>query len=296
MMSTTNKSIIFLGLAFAISWAIVIGAHFAGLSQNPMLATPILAAMMTGPAISAAICVFVFEKNSERVNALGLHFKPNLWWALAWLIPILIGVGSVAATVLLSGHHYVDIGAGVRAVAEAQGQDLSQAPAFATNTWFIVSMAVVFGALINMPILTFTEELGWRGYLYGLWRPSGFWRTSIGTGAVWGAWHAPAIFFFGLNYSDDRTLGLGLFVVFCMLLTPIITLVRERSGSVWAAGLFHGAFNAVGGLTIAAISTPAFPWNGIVGIGGFAVLTVGALITLLIQRRPAAPVPQAAAA
>lgn len=290
-MSTTNKSIVFLGLAFAISWAIVIGAHFAGLSQNPMLATPILAAMMTGPAIAAAICVFAFEKKGERVHALGLHFKPNVWWALAWLIPILIGVGSVAATVLLSGHHYVDIGAGVRAVAEAQGQDLSQAPAFATSTAFIVSMAVVFGALINMPILTFTEELGWRGYLYGLWRPSGFWRTSIGTGAIWGIWHAPAIFFFGLNYPDDRTLGLGLFVLFCVLLTPIITLVRERSGSVWAAGLFHGTFNAIGGLTIAAISTPAFPWNGIVGIGGFAALAVGALITLLIQR-PAAPATQ----
>lgn len=295
MMSTANKSIIFLGLAFAISWAIVIGAHFAGLSSNPLLAMPILAAMMTGPAISAAICAFAFEKQGERVKALGLHFKPNLWWALAWLIPILIGVGSVAATILLSGQHYVDIGAGVRAVAEAQGQDLSQAPAFATSTGFIVAMAVVFGALVNMPILTFTEELGWRGYLYGLWRPSGFWRTSIGTGAIWGIWHAPAIFFFGLNYPDDRTLGLGLFVLFCMLLTPIITLVRERSGSVWAAGLFHGTFNALGGLTIAAISTPAFPWNGIVGIGGFVALAVGAVLTLLVQR-PTAPTTQPVAA
>lgn len=287
-MSTTNKSIIFLGLAFAISWAIVIGAHLAGLSQNPMLATPILAAMMTGPAISALICAFAFEKKGERGNALGLHFRPNLWWVLAWLIPILIGVGSVAATILLSGHEYVDIGAGVRAVAEAQGQDLSQAPAFATSTGFIVAMAVVFGALINMPILTFTEELGWRGYLYGLWRPSGFWRTSIGTGVVWGIWHAPAIFFFGLNYPDDRALGLGLFVLFCVLLTPIITLVRERSGSVWAAGLFHGTFNALGGLTIAAISTPAFPWNGIVGVGGFVALAIGLLVTLLLHR-PTAP-------
>ncbi len=294
MMSTTNKSIIFLGIAFAISWAITIGAHFAGLSQNAQLAVPILAAMMTGPAIAALICTFAFEKG-RRVEALGLRFKPNLWWILAWLIPILVAVGSVAATVLLSGHQYVDIGAAVRTAAEAQGQDLSQAPAFATNTWFIVGMAVVFGALINMPILTFTEELGWRGYLYGLWRPSGFWRTSIGTGVVWGIWHAPAIFFFGLNYPDDRTLGLGLLVLFCVLLTPIITLVRERSGSVWAAGLFHGTFNAVGGLTLAAISTPAFPWNGIVGIGGFAALAVGALAALLLHR-PTAPASQAAAA
>lgn len=283
-MSTTNKSIIFLALAFAISWAIVIGAHFAGLSRNAQLAVPILAAMMTGPAISALICTFAFEKKGERVKALGLHFKPNLWWLLAWIIPIALAAASVAATVLLSDRTYVDIGDATRAAAEAQGQDLSQAPAWVLSTAFIVGAGVLFGSLINMPILTFTEELGWRGYLYGLWRPSGFWRTALGTGAVWGVWHAPAILFFGLNYPDDRMLGLGLFVVFCMLLSPIITLIRDRSGSVWAAGLFHGTFNAVGGLTIAALSNPVFPWNGIVGVGGFVALAIGVAIAFILQR------------
>ncbi len=282
-MSTTTKSIIFLALAFAISWAIVIGAHLAGLSQNAQFAVPILAAMMTGPAIAALICTFAFEKG-RRVEALGLHFKPNLWWLLAWIIPIALAALSVAATILLSDRTYVDIGAASRAAAEAQRQDLSQVPAVVLSTGFIVGMGVVLGALINMPILTFTEELGWRGYLHGLWRPSGFWRASLGTGLVWGVWHAPAIFFFGLNYPDDRVVGLGLFVIFCMLLSPIMTLVRDRGGSVWAAGLFHGTFNAVGGLTIAAISNPAFPWNGIVGIGGFIALALSALLALLLQR------------
>ena len=285
-MPAANKSIIFLGLAFAISWAIVIGAHFAGLSQNAELAVPILAAMMTGPAISALICTFAFEKKGERVKALGLHFKPNFWWFLAWIIPILLAVGSVAATLLLSDRTYVDIGEASRAAAEAQGQDLSQVPPFVLSTGFIVGMGVLFGSLINMPILTFTEELGWRGYLHGLWRPSGFWRASHGTGVVWGVWHAPAIFFFGLNYPDDRVLGLGLFVIFCVLLSPIMTLIRDRSGSAWAAGLFHGTFNAVGGLTIAAISNPAFPWNGIVGIGGFIALALSAVAAFVLESRP----------
>jgi membrane protease YdiL (CAAX protease family) len=287
MMSTTSKSIIFLALAFAISWAIAIGAHFAGLSGNAQLAAPILAAMMTGPAIGALICTFAFEKKGERVNALGLHFKPNLWWLLAWIIPIALAAGSVAATLLLSDRTYVDIGAASRAAAEAQGQDLSQVPAFVLSTGFIVGIGVLLGSLINMPILTFTEELGWRGYLYSLWRPSGFWWASLGTGLVWGVWHAPAIYFYGLNYPDDRGLGLGLFVIFCMLLSPIMTLIRDRSGSVWAAGLFHGAFNAVGGLTIAAISNPTFPWNGIVGIGGFVALAVSAAAAFALHRSAA---------
>ncbi|MGD9968126.1 MAG: CPBP family intramembrane glutamic endopeptidase [Hyphomonadaceae bacterium] len=294
-MSTTNKSIIFLGLAFAISWAVAIGAHVAGFSQNPQFAVPILALMMTGPAIAALVCVFAFEKG-RRAEALGLKFKPNIWWLWAWLIPIGVALVSVLATVLLSDRTYVDIGEATRQAAEAQGQDLSTAPPFLLSTVFIVGAAVVLGSLINMPILTFTEELGWRGYLHDLWRPSGFWRASLGAGAVWGLWHAPAIYFYGLNYPANRELGLGLFVVFCMLMSPIMTLVRDRAGSVWAAGLFHGTINAVGGLTIAALSNPTFPWNGIVGIGGYVALALGVVLVIILRRGAAGTAPAPAQA
>lgn len=287
-MSRTAKSIVFLAIAFAVSWGVTIGAHFAGLSRQAQMALPILTLMMTGPAIAALACAFAFEKG-RRIEALGLSFKPNAWWLWAWLAPIALAAASVIATVLLSDRSYVDIGAGVRQLAEAQGQDLSTAPPFLLSTLFIVGASVVLGALINMPILTFTEELGWRGYLYDLWRPGGFWRASLATGAVWGVWHAPAIYLYGLNYPSDRELGVGIFVLFCVLLSPIITLVRERGGSVWAAGLFHGTINAVGGLTLAALSNPVFPWNGIVGLGGFVALALGVGATALVLQRRAAP-------
>ena len=287
-MSTTNKSIIFLALAFAISWAIAIGGHFAGLKESlgPYGPTLLLTAMMAGPAIAALICAFAFEKG-RRVEALGLQFRPNIWWLLAWLIPIAIAAISVAATVLLSDRAYVDIGEASRRVAEAQGQDLSQVPPLLLSTPFIVGMAITVGALINMPILTVTEELGWRGYLHDLWRPSGFWRASLGTGFVWGVWHAPAIFFYGLNYPDNAVLGVGLFTLYCMMLAPLLTLVRDRGASVWAAGLMHGTFNAVGGLTLGMLSQPTFPWNGIVGLGGFVALAIGVILTALLTLRGA---------
>jgi membrane protease YdiL (CAAX protease family) len=138
-----------------------------------------------------------------------------------------------------------------------------------------------------MPILTLTEELGWRGYLHYLWRPAGFWRASLATGAIWGFWHAPIIYLFGLNYPTERPLGIGLFVIYCMLLAPIMTLVRDRAGTVWAAGLAHGTINAVAGLTIVSLSNPAFPWNGMVGIGGFIALALAvAAIALLARPKP----------
>jgi membrane protease YdiL (CAAX protease family) len=288
MMSTRDKSIVFLAIAFAISWAVAIGAHFAGLSENPQFVVPVLASMMLGPAISALICAFAFEKG-RRVEALGLRFKPNIWWLWAWLIPIGLALLSVVATLLLSDRSYVDIGDATRQMAEAQGQDMSAAPAFLLSTAFIVGASVVLGSLINMPILTFTEELGWRGSLHHLWRPSGFWRASLGTGFVWGVWHAPASYYYGLNYPDDRMLGIALFILFCMLMSPIMTLVRDRAGSVWAAGLFHGTINAIGGLTVVAISNPTFPWNGIVGIGGYIALALGVGAILLLGQRKAQP-------
>jgi uncharacterized protein len=287
-MSVTNKSLVFLFLAFAISWAIAIGGHFAGMSANPQSALPVLAAMMTGPAIAALICTLVWEKG-RRVDALGLRFRPNIWWLFAWLIPLAIAAASVAATLLLSDRTYADIGAASAQIAQAQGQDLSTVPPLLISTPFILGMSVVLGALINAPILTFTEELGWRGYLHDLWRPSGFWRASLATGFVWGLWHAPAIYFYGLNYPDNAVLGIGLFTLYCMLLSPLLTLVRDRGGSTWAAGIFHGTINAIGGLTMMMINQPTFPWNGLVGIGGFIALALGCAAVFLLQRKaPAA--------
>lgn len=283
-MSTTRKSIIFLAIAFAISWAIVIGGWAMGLHESPTLGVAVLALSMTGPAIAAFICAFAFERG-QRVAALGLHFRPNLWWLFAWLIPIAIAAISVAATLLLSDRTYVDLGDASVAAVEAAGQDPAQIPPILLSGGFVIAMSVFLGALINTPILTFTEELGWRGYLHHLWRPAGFWRAALGTGAVWGVWHAPAIYLFGLNYPTERTFGIALFVIYCVLLAPLLTLVRDRGGSVWAAGILHGTFNAIPGLTFMALSEPTFPWNGIVGIGGFVALALGVAAVALLQNR-----------
>ena len=37
------------------------------------------------------------------------------------------------------------------------------------------------------------EEAGWRGYLWSVLRPLGFWRTAAIVGVAWGLWHAPII-------------------------------------------------------------------------------------------------------
>lgn len=293
-MSTMMKSVVYLIVAFAVTWAIVIAAWSAGLHENPQLAPYTLALSMFGPAVAALICAFAFEKG-RRVTALGLRFKPNWWWLLAWLIPVLLAAASVGITIAFSQHAYVDPATGVinatRAVAPEAVAQLEGIPYLGV---LIMVQALVVGALINSVILTISEELGWRGYLYDLWRGAGFWRYSLATGAIWGVWHAPMIFLFGHNYPDQPVLGIGLFTLFCILLSPIMTMVRDRGKSVWSAGIFHGTFNALGGLTILLVGGAAFPWSGIVGIGGFAALALGLVIVALMQRGQPEP-PQATA-
>jgi membrane protease YdiL (CAAX protease family) len=287
-MSVANKSIVFLLLTFIVSWSVAIGGWALSAHNSPLTSMATLFAMMMGPAIAGVICAFAFEKG-RRVEALGLKFRPNWWWLGAWLIGLALSVLSIAVTVLFSDRTLVDPVVNVRAMMEAQGQDTSQLDAVPFLGLIMIVQAALLGPAINS-VLTLSEELGWRGYLHHMWRASGFWRASLATGVIWGVWHAPAILLYGHNYPEQRGLGVALFTLFCVLLSPLFTLVRDRGASVWAAGILHGTINAMGGLTAIVLSNPAFPWNGIVGIGGFVALALAlAAIAAMRPGTPSAP-------
>lgn len=276
-MSIKHKSFVFLVLAFAISWSIVATGWFLGVSESPQLAIATMAAMMYGPSIAAVICAFAFEKGRRR-EALGLRFRANWWWLWAWAIAIVIAFGSSLMTVLAGQAEFVDIGASYIAAARAAAPELAASTDEVARTpgltWIILAQAALLGALINTPLLVISEELGWRGYLYDLWRRFGFWRSTLAAGFFWGLWHAPAIYLFGLNYPNNRLVGIPLFIAFCMLFSAPLTLVRDRGKSVIAAAILHGTSNAVGGVAALGLSQAVFPWNGVVGIGGFLVLAL----------------------
>jgi len=276
---TTLRSLTFLTLTFTLSWGCVIGG-WALLGPRGGFAS--ITASMFGPAAAAVLCALLFEPTGKRASALGLRFRPNLWWLIAWLAPLALGLVSVGGTILLSAQGYTDLREAIIALAEQAGARPEQLKA-TPSTGALLAAAILAGGAINAVVLTFSEELGWRGYLHHLWRPSGFWRSALATGAVWGFWHAPAILLFGHNYPDHRGLGAALFVLYCVLLAPLLGLVRDRGQSVWAAGIFHGVLNAIGGLTVLAVGSASFPWNGIVGIGGFIALALGLVLTFMAQ-------------
>jgi hypothetical protein len=290
-MSTTKKALVFLALAFAISWIIVVAGWLMGWHAAQMTAVMTLAASMFGPSLAAIICVFAFEKG-RRKQALGLFFRPTLWWLWAWLIALAIAFGASLVTVLAGQAQFVDIGRNYlelsRAAAPQYADQIDQAAQIPGLSWIIVAQAALLGALINTPILLISEELGWRGYLYDLWRRFGFLRYTLATGVIWGLWHAPAIYLFGLNYPDDRLIGIPLFVIYCILLSFPFTLVRDRGQSLIPAAILHGTLNAVGGVAMLGLSQAAFPWSGVVGIGGFVALSLVAMGSWWLGARAAA--------
>lgn len=275
------KSIIFLALAFVSTWSIVIGARLAGIDSDHPWAVAVLSISMVGPAFAALTCALVFDRG-RRSDVLGLRFTPNLWWLIAWLAPIVIAVLAIAITVLLSNHPIIDPGlAAIEAAARQNSEEAKQLSTMPNLGILLVLAAVTIGAITNAVLLTLTEEIGWRGYLHALWRPAGFWRASFGTGLVWGLWHAPAVYLFGHHYPGMGFIGIGLLVAYCLLLSPLFTLIRDHGGSAWAAGLVHGGYNALAPVAAAMLAHAAFPWNGMFGVGGILALALS-LTTIVI--------------
>lgn len=283
-LSNLNKSLVFLGIAFGITWTTVAVGWLFGGKNSPVIATITMAAMMFGPSIAAVICSARFDRANRR-EALGLRFKANSWWFWAWLLAVTIISGSVIVTVAAGQATFADPEVNYL----SQLRKLAPEQADLVADWPIAAILVVqslfLNAALSVPWLIITEELGWRGYLYHLWRPLGFMRFTLASGALWGAWHAPAIYLFGLNFPDNREIGVPMFVAFCILFSFPHTLVRDRSQSVVAPAILHATCNTAGGTSMLFLSQVVFPWNGVVGLGGFLVLAVIAAISWLISLR-----------
>ncbi|TKR27585.1 CPBP family intramembrane glutamic endopeptidase [Natronomonas salsuginis] len=120
-------------------------------------------------------------------------------------------------------------------------------------------VAVTFGLVLALgttvnALFAFGEEFGWRGYLLWELAPLGFWKASVGIGALWGIWHAPVIVA-GYNYPSFPTVGVVAMTVACVSFSPVYTYVVVRAESAIAAALVHGVFNGAAGFVVAYAAT-----------------------------------------
>ncbi|MEZ4738626.1 MAG: CPBP family intramembrane glutamic endopeptidase [Flavobacteriales bacterium] len=288
----------FLALAFGFTWAVAgIGALLGidATSGGPYLA--LAAVCMFGPAIAALVQHRHFDHAPWK--ALGLHPElirwPFLFAAasiglcivpLTLLVINLLGDGlgyDVFGHVEVSGSRF-NIAMG-EMVAQMGGNEMPNAATefLAGLPGGLILAVLLFSGLfsafsINLPFML-GEELGWRGYLYQALAGWSAGRRILFTGVVWGLWHAPLIAM-GHNYPGHPVLGIGLMVVFCILLAFLFDWARTRANSVWAPAVLHGVINGT------ASSVVFFSWDGDVlfgspvGVAGFIAIAFLALLVL----------------
>jgi uncharacterized protein len=230
--------------------------------------TPLV--FVAGPALAALLGSFMFYRG-QQLEVLGIRLRLNRWWLLALLIPLGLAAISIGVLALFSPSKMLSPVDTAQHLADLKHQQFS-------NPFYYLISSYLLGTA-GYSALAIWEELGWRGYLYHLWRPFGFWRTSFATGFIWGIWHLPMNYWFGANFPEHRLAGLALFPIFTMLFAPLMTFVRDRGQSIWPVVILHGANNAASMFILFSTGEIQF------FLVGYVSLTVGILLIVLIQQK-----------
>lgn len=252
-MNRNLRAGLYLAITFGISWTVLIVAWLNG--ARDIGSAAVASQLFTlGPPIAALTCAFLFEKG-ERLAALGLRLRPDRWWlASLHLGFLLVGYSQTVGAIfpVAAFDQSVDIPANLALLLDIPA---SQVPT-GTGSLVLIFCAFVAGFAI---MFTLTEEMGWRGYLYWQWRSLGFWRFSLLQGAIWGIWHWPMVILFGMIFADNRLIALVFYPLNLMALSPLMTLLRDRGGSIWAPGILHGTLNAISIIIFGALASKAEP-------------------------------------
>ena len=278
MDSKSKKAVEFVVMTYVVSWLFI--GIFVGLGGkwNTSMSLAVGIAYMFVPA-SVAIYLQRFKYKQRVKEELGISFRLNRWFLFAWLIPPVLAFITFGISLLFTGVEYSPNMMGMferfkdLLTPEQMEEMIRQTENMPIHPiWLTLVQGLIAGVTINA-IAGFGEELGWRGYLFKEVQHLGFWKSSIIIGVIWGIWHAPIILL-GHNYPEHPVAGVFMMTVFAVLISPIFTYVRIKSGSVIAASVMHGTFNAVGGISIMMLVGGNDLIIGVTGVAGFVALVI----------------------
>lgn len=239
-----NNMAIFLVLLFVISLA---SAGLFRLLDGEM--TLFASLYMLIPLVSVVITQVVCKEPVLR--GLGVSWKINRWWFVGWLGMPLLAFAFLIAAWSLPGmspsfdNDFVNL---QLVVYNEMFADLGITVTVPIYITFLVVSGLFAGITVNA-LFAFCEEIAWRGFLERELAGKGFWTRSLVIGAIWGVWHAPLILM-GHNFPEHPVAGAFVMTLFCIVFTPLMLFLREKSGSVVLSAIVHGTFNAVAGMTL----------------------------------------------
>lgn len=241
---------LFLVFAFGIDWALWLAtAVLAGpISEGAAVWNVVAPASMFGPLVAALAVRPIGGGDVDR------GWRPRLRgnvrpYLAAWFMPAVLAIAGAAVYFLAFPSDFDGSASAYTQAAEAQ---LGVGPDQVLLVLAVqVASGIVLAPLFNM-FLAIGEEAGWRGFLFPalqsfLSKPA----AAVTSGLIWGAWHAPLIamgYNYGTDYPGFPVAGIAMMMVACAAFGMFLCYLREKSGSVWACALAHGAFNATAGV------------------------------------------------
>jgi len=269
-MKKTIQFIIFICMA---SWAIAGTAILLGIRNTLSMKYTIFAALYMFLPAACSIILQIIHKEKPFTN-LGISFRFNRWFIIAGIIPILYSFTALGINLLFPNISFSAAYEGLLSKLPAEQVELAeqQLSKFPPVIYFFLQVfgAIIAGYTINA-VAGFGEELGWRGFLLKSLKHKKFLSVSLIIGTVWGLWHFPLILI-GHNYPQHPVIGVGLMIIFCILLTPMMIYIVKKSKSVITAAIFHGMNNAIAGISILYIVGGNDIINGVIGIAGIITL------------------------
>ncbi|GAA2426214.1 CPBP family intramembrane metalloprotease [Streptomyces pulveraceus] len=229
---------IFLGVAYIGMWAAMSPLLISGYrrgdarEETGALEEVCIAAAMLAPALAAILVVRCVERSGRVRDTLALKWtKPWGRAARACLMAFVVPAGLTTAALVIStfagrypfdGVHWNGLGA-----------------------W---AAAAVLDMLVSLPLF-FGEELGWQGYLFPRLAGDGDRRSLIRayaiTGAAFALWHLPTLLMGGQYPGRPWYVSVPAMLVSCLLILPVFTWLRLRSGSVVPAVIGHAFVSSV---------------------------------------------------
>jgi len=283
-----KKVALFIVLSYLLSCAVV-PLYFALGGRNALPWSLVLDIAYMFMPLVAAVAVQKLIYRAPLKGPLRISLRPNRWFIVAWLLPVTFPLATLGVSLLLPRVTYSTSLAGMfehfrKLVMPAQFEDMEHLAKILPihPFWLALVEGMITGPTINA-VGAFGEELGWRGLLLRELEAKGIWKASAVIGVVWGFWHAPMILL-GKNYPEHPLAGILMMTGMTVLLSPWLAYITLRSGSVIAAAILHGTFNATAQLALIGVHGGNDLTVGVGGVAGLVVLLLADIGLFVFDR------------
>jgi membrane protease YdiL (CAAX protease family) len=275
--SRARRIATFYVVTFVVTHLITTAYRLRGGSWNSLDTFVVANGIMLIPGLVALIFTRWILRAPVR-KTLGLELRPNRWWLAAWLLPPVLMLLTLGASLLVPGTSYDPTMSGL---VERLGFTAADGARLRSQIGFLglpplagfLAQALIVGPTLGL-VGGLGEELAWRGLLHHELMPAGFWRCTAITGVLWALWHVP-LTLQGYGYPNHPLVGTLVAVVYILLFAPLLTFIRLRGRSVLAPAILHGTADGTVLLTLALVrggGELTTGWGSLSSIGVLAIV------------------------